>query len=354
MALATGCGGKAEPEPSPTHSATVEKQPAAPSPELSRLLAIDAQLKGSSSFEVSMYLLPAKPGLELSGAPDGEVDRVRKKLADYQSLIGESIPLIAATISQEHAPAPVDTLPSALGLILTSDAARCWDDGDPSGAAKRLLAAVRLGRMLLASDAESAQFQGGLMIQRALMRAKAQCEGGLSTRIDAELRQALVAELDGFDRADPVGTLARWRTSATATLESARLRYVGRDAGKLLAQDIDTNGADTDDFVSVGMPPEIAAAFKGTVPVRVGLETVRKMPASAIAGHIKNAEALVDAVSQALAQPDPLPQLRELQPKIAQDPSQVARLILGSPAATYINMKTQTDLFSAVRQCLAR
>ena len=75
------------------------------------------------------------------------------------------------------------------------------------------------------------------------------------------------------------------------------------------------------------------------------------MSAAAIAKNLDAAEAMITSVAAALRSPDSLGALKPLQVQAAADPSQIARIVLGSPAATLDNNRTTTKL---LRDCMER
>ncbi len=351
LALVAACEKKAPDAP----MAIVAAPPAPPAPpatpELTRLSEISALLKAANAWDVTMYVLPTKPGLELSGAPEGEKDRVLAKLKENGTLLDESVGLITTATTRKDNPLSLDSkhAVSTICSILITDAARCWDEGDAVSSFDRLFAALRLGRWWMGSDSPGRSMNP----QRAMLRLQAQCDAGLSARLTPAQREALLAELDAFDANDPFGMIALWKKSAEQSLKAVKENYVGRDAGKKLAADIEQNGALTDDFALPGISKELAEAFKGGIALKSGAEKAKTLSAATIAQHIKDAEPLVAAVHEALLLPDPAPRLMEIQAKIAADPSQIARLVIGAPAASYLTNRNQIEQLKRLRECFA-
>lgn len=189
--------------------------------------------------------------------------------------------------------------------------------------------------------------------QRAMLRLQAQCDAGLSARLTLIQREALLTELNAFDATDPFGMIALWKNSAEQSLKAAKENYVGKDAGKKLAADIEQYGALTDDFALPGISKEMAEAFKGGIVLKSGAEKAKTLSAATIARHVKDAEPLIAAVHEALLLPDPAPRLMEIQATIAADPSQVARLVIGAPAASYLTNRNQIEQLKRLRECFA-
>jgi hypothetical protein len=351
LALVAACEKKAPEAP----VATVAAPPAPPAPpataELKRLSDIGSTLNATEVWDVNSYVLPTKPGLELSGAPEGEMQRIHAKLKDIRPLLDESISLIATITSRRDDPRSVEPQESVSAICtpLIVEAARCWDDDDASASFDRLLAALRLGRWWMSPG----ELGRSMNPQRAMLRLQAQCDAGLSARLTLIQREALLTELNAFDATDPFGMIALWKNSAEQSLKAAKENYVGKDAGKKLAADIEQYGALTDDFALPGISKEMAEAFKGGIVLKSGAEKAKTLSAATIARHVKDAEPLIAAVHEALLLPDPAPRLMEIQATIAADPSQVARLVIGAPAATYLTNRNQIEQLKRLRECFA-
>jgi hypothetical protein len=236
--------------------------------------------------------------------------------------------------------------------LLTTDAARCWDETDYNGAADRLAAPLRWAHQLLTPTAEYwVTVRGGQCLTNVLLRLEAQTAAGLATHLDAEHRASLLQGLAAFDPADPTGKLAAWEAAARGNLASARATFSGANAGEKLAAQIDKYGMDAESTDGIGATMD---NFTGSVLIRRDLDKVRAMSAATISGYLDAAEAMIGPATVALRSPDALVALKPLQAKAAADPSQVARIVLAAPAATFDNSRTVAKLLNDCTERLAK
>lgn len=307
------------------------------------------------------HVQPREPGLVLKDAPPGEHERVLARLKQAGPLIDSIVKLSNEPLG-ELPPYPSTESGPGVGLahpatrllnlsrLLLTDAGRCWDEGDFNGAADRIAATLRWARQLLdCDDATTRSLRGNLTLIVALARLDAQTAGGLSERLDAAHRVVLVDLLGRFDPTDPLNELATWETKARGYVAFARQNFSGGDAGKKLADYIDEHGANTDAIDSTTGTPK--GIFDGTIPVRRNLDKIRAMSSAEIARHIDTTEAMIAKMAEGLRSSDPIGALKPLQAQVAADPSQVGRIILDSPAATFNLTRT---LRSTLGDCAAR
>lgn len=310
-----------------------------------------------------MYVAPREPGLVLREAPAGERERV---IASLRALT-PSIQSLITISGQPLGPLPSWPAPDTpaemrlahpagrlltLTRLLTTDAARCWDEQDYNGAAERVAATLRWAHELLQPGADAwVRLRGQQCLILALTRLDAQTVVGLSTRLDSSHRARLLEALAPFDAADPTRELAEWERGARANLAWVREHFSGSDAGEKLAAHIQANGADSEDFGLPDVPKEV---YIGSVLVRRDLDKVRAMSAATIAGHIDMAERMIGPVAVALRLPDATAALKPLQAQAAADPSQVARIVLGAPAGVMHNTRNVAKLLSDCRERLAK
>ena len=331
---------------------------------IARLAEIHKALSiGQPSIDaLTVYVAPREPGLVLVDAPAGESERVLTRLEEIQPLIQSLIAI---------APQPLGPLPSwpaadaapdvqlahpasrvlTFTRLLTTDAARCWDEKDYQGAADRLTAPLRWANQLLTPGAERwVSLRGQQCLSNVLLRLQTQTAAGLATHLDGPRRASLLEALAAFDATDPTGTVAAWEASARGNLASARAMFAGADAGEKLAIHIDTYGVNSENPEGLAEKKDV---FTGGFLIRSDLDKVRTMPAAAIAKNLDAAEAMITSVAAALRSPDSLGALKPLQVQAAADPSQIARIVLGSPAATLDNNRTTAKLLSDCMERLA-
>jgi hypothetical protein len=366
LCLLGGCERSAPPQAAPAKPAAAAPVPTAPlSPTIARLVEIQDGLPISreSAAELTMYVAPREPGLVLSEAPAGEHERVLASLRviapSIQSLITLSGQPLGTLPPWPAEDASLDLkLAHPVGRLLTFtrlliiDAARCWDEKDYNGAAERITATLRWAHDMLQPDAESwIRFRGQQCLGVALARLDAQTVAGLATRLDASHRARMLEALAALDAADPTRALATWERDARGNAAWVREHLSGSDAGEKLAALIQARGANTDDFDLPDMPRGLQI---GGVLVRRDLDKVRVMSAATIAGHLVAAEAMIGPVAAAMRSPDALVALKPLQAQAAADPSQVARVVLGAPAAAAYNSGIVAKLLSDCRERLAK
>lgn len=338
MTLVAGCG-------DPTPTTPVEIRVVAPDPTPTPLIARAAGVYTQTNERgdvvgVLMYVLPTEPGLVVRGAPDGELDRVVAKLAAFAPRLDTLTSDQTANPADDPSspmPAAQDTFSRAATIvqILVVDAGRLWNAGSYDAAAARLAVATSIASDLVAHGGAVPATRPPML---ALLRLESQLSAGLASKINADSRRTLRAALDRFQPNDPDGSVARWESNAREAASLLRTELAGADAGKRLAATIDLVGADVDDVAGV-LPGNDSAAFKGMIPVRTNLSEVRSLSAKKITRHIDDAEALIKPIAVALREGGHRDEILRLQGQAAADPSQVARLILGAPAATGDNAR---------------
>ena len=335
------------------------------SPTIARLVEIEDGLPISRDVvsAVDFFVARGKPGIVLLGRPEGELERLlasfRVMQPSIQSLIAiasEPIGVLPPVPTAAEAAAAWNLHPASRILnctrLLSMDAARCWHEGDYNGAADRLTATLRWSHELLQPDAEGwVLSRGYLCLWHTLVRLDAQTAAGLATHLDASRRARLLEALTAFDGADPTRHTATFERLARTALVWMRERFSGPDAGEKLAAYIESKGVEAEELGSSDVPTE---SYIGGVVVRRDLDNVRSMSAAAIAGHLDAAEAMIGPVAAAMRSPDALVALKPLQAQAAADPSQVARVVLGAPAAAAYNSGIVAKLLSDCRERLAK
>jgi hypothetical protein len=202
----TGCGQGDERDAAPADSAaatpSTPQQPARDHlhPEFQRvpsevLDVVQARRQYVGRFEVDPdWPLPAT------------TEEIRRRLLDVQPRIGR---MIAASERLEGTlpPAPqlseeeisrdahLETVRGRLVNngrdVLLADAVRCWDDGDPTGCAERVAAALRIATYLLNQDDRQSRLRGAQVLVPAVLELKALTGNGLAGALEPDQRHGL-------------------------------------------------------------------------------------------------------------------------------------------------------------------
>jgi hypothetical protein len=316
-------------------------------PNLDELYAIASSIP-DDQLMLTAYLAPSTAGITLIDPPSpDERDKLIAWLESTQPLVERAIALSKKDLepfppepeietSTEHflrASALVRT--QRVNGVLLADAARMHDAGDAAGALARAAAVARFAAALV----NQGQHTVGLgMAARAANRLAAIADDKpdawktVDPSVAADVRSAFAP----FLVHDPAEQAARWENDARGIVAFCRERFAVDGGAAAYADHLELFGVHTN---APAGPVDAMLERDGFPPVDVMFpyknyaDKARRLSKTRITAAIDDAEGRIAAIAEAIKAEDQA-KVMELYTDASKDPTQIARVILGSSGVT--------------------
>lgn len=223
--------------------------------------------------------------------------------------------------------------------LLSTDASREWEAGNIDAAVARLAAMVRLGHELITrGDGVDAIIGGAVAGQASSKLAEMVEKAGAGgppisgvTAITPATAEDLRAALARFDPQDPAGLIPGWKAAALESAKACRETYAVKGGPARLADFFRDSGI----FEAAAQSADAPVDGLATLPTKEAADQAGRLSIKQISDAIADAEKLIEPIAARIAAND-ADGLRALMNQVRDDPTQIARVILGG-ATLHLN-----------------